>query len=638
LGIVWAFWVLVTILVLGLVITGIPIRYNKVKEADPDIRSPEFRDLIKAGVPSEAAAAYDLGVDLLVFIVLFGGGLLIFLRLSDSREAIFLSLTLILYGASFSALTSVHRTTGAPIYQSPLGVLATVQFFLQTSFTMSAIFWLPAGRFVPRWTAFLTALLIILSAGIYCFVGFPQSHNLVNIIGLPAVIIAVWAQIFHYRRVVNPITRQQIKWAVIGIVVAAFGFFLWQTATLVLGNQEGLMPRIYMVLARLILTASQIALPVCFAVAILRFRFWQADLVINRSLVYGAVTVLLVLVFLGGGLVLQGLLGRANSTISFAVSIVAAGLLFNPARKRMQFFVDRRLYGFRFDLNELNRAQQLPEIKTPGALTGRMLGKYRVLGVLGKGGMGEVYQGEGEGRIVAIKILPEELMRRADLRKRFEREAQALASFNHPNIVRFYELDESDGVYYMALEFIQGRELSDILKQQGRIPFNEIQPFIQDVASALDYVHEQGFVHRDIKPSNIMVRPKANGKTLEAVLMDFGIAKIKHAHTALTDTGAVGTINYMAPEQIMAARMVDLRADIYSLGVIIYELLTGELPFNGNPGQVLFAHLQQPPPNLGELVPDLPPIVVKGVMRALEKKPEDRFESAGEFITALSRA
>jgi len=203
-------------------------------------------------------------------------------------------------------------------------------------------------------------------------------------------------------------------------------------------------------------------------------------------------------------------------------------------------------------------------------------------------------------------------------------------------VVKMYDSGESDGVYYMAMEFINGRELSALIKERGRLPFEEARPFVQDSASALDYAHRQGLVHRDIKPSNIMLRLKADKETYEAVLMDFGIAKIQDAHTALTGTGAVGTIDYMAPEQIMAAREVDHRADIYALGVVLYEMLTGERPFKGNPGQVLFAHLQQPPPDPRDIREEVPRHVAHAIMKALEKKPEDRWQSAGELAQALS--
>lgn len=630
-----AIWALIAVVVLGLVISGIPIRYEKVRTAAPDVRNPEFRELIGAGVAPEIAAASDLAAGMLLFLASFVGGTALFLRGSHSREAVLLSLTLILFGTGFSALTSVHRTPGAPFSQSWTGLLTTIQFFLATSSGFIALFWLPAGRFTSRWSAWFTSFVIIVMGGLYFFASFPRAHDLVNIVGLPAVATGLWAQSSHYRQVDNPVTRQQIKWAVFGIVASAVGFLAWQIATLLLAHQPWLGARIAMVVARLFMTACQIATPVCFAIAILRYRLWHVDLVINRSLVYGTVTVLLALVFLGGGFVLQAVLGQGNSPIAFAVSTTGAGLLFTPARKHVQRFVDRRLYGFRFDLNELNRAQQIPDLKNPGVLTGRTLGTYRVLGVLGRGGMGEVYQGERDGRKVAIKVLPQELAQ-TDFRKWFERESKTLAAVNHPNIVKFHESGESDGVYYMVLDFIQGRELSEIIRERGRIPFDEVRPFLQDVATALDYAHQRGLVHRDIKPSNIMMRRKADGKTLEAVLMDFGIAKTYDARTALTSTGAVGTISYMAPEQIMAATTVDRRADVYALGVTVYEMLTGELPFTGNPAQVLFAHLQQRPTDPGQLVPDLPTQVAISVMRALEKKPKDRFQSVGEFAVALS--
>jgi serine/threonine-protein kinase len=334
--------------------------------------------------------------------------------------------------------------------------------------------------------------------------------------------------------------------------------------------------------------------------------------------------------------VLAALLGSSQSGIAIAISAVVTGALFNPARKRAQHLVDRQLYGFRFDLNELQAAQETQEVKNPGALTGRTLGAYQVLGVIGKGGMGEVYQGQGNGKTVAVKILPEDLARQEDFRKRFAREAQTLADFDHPNIVKMYDSGETDGVFYMALEYVEGQELAHLIKQQGAIPFEQVHPFVQDFAAALDYAHRKGLVHRDIKPSNIMIRLKADKETQEAVLMDFGIAKIQDARTGITGTGVIGTIDYMAPEQIMAAKEVDHRADIYALGVVLYEMLTGERPFKGSAGQVLFAHLQQPPPDPRDQSDNIPSKVAHAIMRAMSKKPEDRFQSVGEFAAALT--
>jgi eukaryotic-like serine/threonine-protein kinase len=210
-----------------------------------------------------------------------------------------------------------------------------------------------------------------------------------------------------------------------------------------------------------------------------------------------------------------------------------------------------------------------------------------------------------------------------------------LAAIDHPNIVKVYDAGQVDGIYYMAMEFVQGRDLGDVLKENGTLPLAEIQPFLRDFAGALDYAHERGLVHRDIKPSNIMVRLKPDRSSYEVVLMDFGVAKLQDAQTELTGTGAIGTIDYMAPEQIMAAKAVDHRADIYALGIVLYEMLTGECPFKGTPGQVLFAHLQQPAPDPRTVKPDIPVSIAEAVLRALDKNPDARFQTASAMAAAL---
>jgi serine/threonine protein kinase len=199
-------------------------------------------------------------------------------------------------------------------------------------------------------------------------------------------------------------------------------------------------------------------------------------------------------------------LGQANAGLAFAISMIAALLLFNPTRKQIQHLIDRRFFGFRFDLNELAAAQNSPDITNSGALTGRVLGKYRVLGLLGKGGMGEVYLAQDNQQTVAIKILPDDLALQGTLRKRFEREAQTLTTLDHPNIVKVYRYGESEGIHYMAMEYIEGQELGAIIKQRGKLRAEELHPFASDFAATLGYAHGCGLVHRDIKPSNIMLR------------------------------------------------------------------------------------------------------------------------------------
>jgi len=626
-------WIAIASAVLAIVITGLPVRYEKVRAADPYLRSPDFTHLIEVGVSPDTAATADLVSAVVFLFVLIGSGMLLFWRASESREASFLSLTLVLFGAAWSGLLAVHRTPGPPFEQSFAGLASTILNIVTTLALFNAMFWLPEGRFVTRWTAWLMGVATVVTVGLYLLVSFPRAHDLINLVAVPVNILGLWKQVSHYRRVVDDSMRQRIKWVMIGMVVAILGFLVGQTISLVFRNQPGLTPRLVLLLAQLLERVGDIAMLGCFAIAIVRYRVWQVDLVINRSLVYGTVSILLVAVFLGGGLVLQRVLGPDDAWIAFTVSTVGAAVLFSPARRRAQRLIDRRLYGFRFDLDELGRAQQVS--KGSGFAVGGTIGKYRILRVLGRGGMGEVYQGECNGQLVALKVLPQDMAQK-DFLKWFDREVHTLSKIRHPNIVRLLETGESDGRPYMVLDFIEGRELSRVMTERGRLPLDDVLPLLRDVADALTYAHERGLVHRDVKPSNVMIRRRADGTRFEAVLMDFGIAKTLDARTVRTGTGAIGTIAYMAPEQIVAATAVDRRADVYSLGVTAFEMLSAEVPFNGSPAQVLFAHLQQSAMDLRELVPDLPLGVSRSVMKCLEKKPEDRFQSTAEFIAAFS--
>ena len=627
------FWVLTAAVIVLLVVTGLPVRYDRVRSADPTLRNPEIRNLIDAGVNANVAATIDSIAEVVPFAVMFGGGVALFLRGGRSREVLFLSFVMVCWSAG-AGLIGVHRTPGPAWSQGPAGIAATVILLLASVLPVNAMFWLPQGRFVSRWTAWWTALQTLIFTGLYVFAPFPRVHDLVNVVGAPAVIVGMYAQVSHYRMVRDPASRQQIKWVMVGAVLAATGFLVSELGSAAVGERTDLGARLFAVVARLVVPASEIGFVLCVATAIRRYRLWRVDLVINRSLVYGAVTAAVIIILLGGGFALQGVLGDDYTRLAFAISVVAAAVAFGPARQRAQRFVDRRLFGLRFDLGELDRGRPLPRIKMPGALTGRTLGRYHLLSVLGRGAMGEVYQAEADGRRVAVKIVPDDLAGEAEFLHWFRRETQALAALDHPNIVRFHEAGESDGVHYMVLDYIDGSELSRIIKTERRLALPNARDLVADCAAALDYAHRRGLVHRDIKPSNIMVR--RSDERPEAVLMDFGVAKMRESQTALTSTGAVGTIQYMAPEQIRAAQTVDARADIYALGVTVYEMVTGVLPFRGNAGQLVFAHLEEHPRDPRELVPDLPATAAHAIMRALRKRPEERFQTARDFAAAFN--
>lgn len=272
-------------------------------------------------------------------------------------------------------------------------------------------------------------------------------------------------------------------------------------------------------------------------------------------------------------------------------------------------------------------------------LSGAQFGAYEVQDLIGRGGMAEVYRGRHTRlhRTVAIKVLSANLASEDDFRRRFEREARAIATLRHPNIVQVFDFGDVDGIYYMVMEFVAGQSLSAYLKEVGALPLETVCGLVRNIADALDYAHAQGLVHRDVKPSNVMLQPGNSPDEFSAILTDFGIAKLMDPGTDISKTeGLTGTLDYIAPEQIRSSGEVDGRADVYALGVMIYQMLTGRLPFTSdNPGALLLAHLEELPPDPRDFNPALPENVSVAVHRAMAKNPDVRFATAGALIRAL---
>jgi serine/threonine-protein kinase len=273
---------------------------------------------------------------------------------------------------------------------------------------------------------------------------------------------------------------------------------------------------------------------------------------------------------------------------------------------------------------------------SPFILEGQTLGKYRVLEALGRGGMAQVYRGYHPqlDRYVAIKVLRADLVDDETFLKRFRHEAHAVSGLRHANIVQVFDFDVQDDYYYMVMELLEGdtlrARLNEYRLRKERMPLREIARVLMDVLSGLEYAHSEGIIHRDLKPANIMLTKKG-----QAVLTDFGIAQILGS-TQITASGALmGTLNYMAPEQGLEGRC-DARSDIYSLGIVLYEMLTGYTPFDADtPLAILMKHLNDPLPLPSQLDPDLPPSLEQVVLKALAKSPADRFQSAKEMAAAL---
>src|SRR6202165_3645195 len=273
-------------------------------------------------------------------------------------------------------------------------------------------------------------------------------------------------------------------------------------------------------------------------------------------------------------------------------------------------------------------------------LPGKRLGPYEILSSIGAGGMGEVYRAKDTrlDRTVAIKVLPPDLADRPELRERFEREARAIASLNHPHICTLYDIGRQDGIDYLVMEYLEGETLAMRLLK-GPLPLEQTLRCAAEIADALDKAHRKSITHRDLKPGNVM-HTKSGTK-----LLDFGLAKLAQEaapvtsvsqlptlQNAITSEGTIlGTLQYMAPEQV-EAKEVDARTDIFAFGAVVYEMATGKKAFEGKSSASVMAKiLEAEPPPISSLQPMTPPALDRVVKRCLAKDPENRWQTARDL-------
>ena len=572
------------------------------------------------------------GVQMTLFLVI--GVLLAWFR-SDDWLALFISGLLIAWGFSegFSTFDGnpVAETTIADVYL----IMTSIAF-------VSVLVLFPDGRVRPRWTLF-----IILLEGVSWVLQwvFFQLESIGNVavsltLSIPTF-LALGVFIYKYRSSMTPAERQQSKWFVLGLVLAWAGGQLPIVFNTIIDTQGATVAARFFIVAYPIENLLAVLPAVGLTIAVTRYRLWDINFIINRTLVYGLLLILLIAILVGGFFGLEALLGSA---LGDAQPILSAGLagsaavaLSTPARNGLRRFVDRRLYGIELDYVEVLKqyGSQARSVRSEAGTTA--IGNYVNLELIGKGGMGEIYRGQHPtlNQAVAIKRVPLNQPLDDELRKRFMREAQAISQLEHPNIVAFHEVGDHQGYPYMVMEFIDGTDLAQMLTAQGAFQLEDALPILTDIARALDFAHAGDVIHRDIKPSNIMI--ETTSSDWRAVLMDFGIAKIIAAETRLTGTGnMIGTLSYVAPEQLQGLPSIDGRADVYSLAVLAYEMLTGQLPFKkANPGAMVLAHLMEPPPDACLLLPGLPTACGQVLQQGMAKRPEDRFPTAGALIAAL---
>ena len=268
---------------------------------------------------------------------------------------------------------------------------------------------------------------------------------------------------------------------------------------------------------------------------------------------------------------------------------------------------------------------------------------YRLLEQIGRGGMAVVYRAIDLrlNRTVALKILAPELARDEAFRRRFTRECRAAAAVDHPCIIPVFDAGEASGVLFIAMRYVSGRDVRTLLDREGPLPALRVVNVIEQVASALDAAHARGLVHRDVKPANMLLDSAAgSGQRDHVYLADFGLTKQSQLNSSLTSTGQfLGTLDYIAPEQIEGSKLVDGRADLYSLACAAFEMLCGTPPFQRDQGvAVIWAQISAPPPRLTDRRPDLPPAVDQVLAKAMAKAPGDRYQTCLEFAAALRGA
>lgn len=634
-------WIATALLIGGLLLFSIPYQYAQV--ARTKMFAPEVVSQI--GLTTPIVSAYDVLLDLITMAVCFTLAILLFVRRSNERIALLTSLMLITWGPT--TLTGMLYSLDAvnPAIEFPLDLIKAMGEALLIYFG----FTFPTGKYNPKWTAWFSRVYGVWVITSVLLPDLPISRKSLpdvvsTILELAVYIGAVGLQVYRFRRVLTPDQVQQAKWVVYGMVAAILGFIAVALPNVFIRslNEASITGFWYEIFLQTFLLFSLTAIPIGMGLSILRYRLWDVDFLINRSLVYVALTLFLGAIFVGLFMLLQAsaqlVTGGSQSVIALSAAGTAVGFLFNPTRLRVQRWVDQRVYGINVDYRKQGTQTHSPlDQSLTGETFGTRIGTYEVLDSIGFGGMSEVYLAKQPSlnRQVAIKMLNPGMVFDDEARSRFEREARTLAALKHPNILEIYDFGEHEDLFYMVIEYIPGDDLKAVIDKSGAIPIHDACTLITGIARALDYAHSQGVVHRDVKPANVLLKRATGSGGWSPILSDFGIARLKQQGQQMTK-GMLGTVDYMSPEQIRNLPDIDGRADVYALGVMAFEMLTGKLPYDlMNAGAILMAHMSTPIPDPRVLRPDLSERHVAAITRAMAKDREHRYATAEEFAKAL---
>ena len=625
-----ALWLLIAVYLGYIYVQGVPLLFQSA--AAPG-------DMPMGNLDKVAFTLFDIAIDIFLQLGFILIAVVLFVRRSDDWFAIFISIFMLTFGGRISNIINIAATT--PGYETQAGLILALGDISIVLFVLL----FPTGSFSPKWMRYFVPLLVLTMFGIYVFPEAPfhwikLGTSKYLIITSSWYLISFFSSGYRYWREAGVRQKQQMRWTLLGTLSPFVWFLLFNIIPALFQTQidtSMLGSTIYEILLRVSSLFAFLLLPLFITLAISRSKLFDIDLLIHRSLIYGGLTVGLVFVFalaLGiMSLIFRSVSSGEQSMLAVTISAVGAGAFFQPAHKKLKRLVERSIYHIKIDYEAPTLDQPISHDQHQTAIT---LSNYKNLKLIGRGGMASVYRSEDPvtGQRVAVKVLANNLAEDNQFQRRFMREAETVSSLSHENIVRILNYGEEEGTYFLVMEYLSGPNLHSLLKDEGRINLDRSLILLKSIASALDYAHQRGFVHRDVKPSNIMLDKSRDAE--RAVLTDFGIVKIADANTRITASRVLGTFDYIAPEQIQSSEAVDGRADLYALGVMTYQMLTGSVPFQRpNTGALLLAHLTAPPPDVREMVPEMPSEVSYAIQRAMAKMPEERFDTALDFINAL---